>query len=421
MCATCGVERDAAELPPLCPICVDERQWIPAEGQLWLTRADLDGMRVRSYLVELEPGLFGISIVGGPGLNHQAKIVVTDQGNVMVDVPAWISDDLVDQVAELGPMAAIVPSHPHMYGLQSQWSARLDAPVWLARQDLEWLGVRPGLVHEFDDTTEIVPGVTVAVPGGHFPGSIVVHWPGSDEAGVLLTGDTLGVNRDRRTTTFLRSFPNRLPLSGPDALRIARCLGVWEFDRIYDNFGGLISSGADVAVRRSAERHARWALGMHDEDSDPRATGAGTLRGGTVMRQVRTVRDLDRALDFWLDGVGLELLWHSEPDDHPMAAVGMPGAGWHLELVAGEPGSVPSDPLVLYLGAEPDQDWVRAIEAVGGLSIPLHGYWEPDWGFMDPEGYLLILSSRTWTGSHRLADDQPDGEEAEGEDVTSEQ
>ena len=39
-CATCGVEC-GAERPEVCPICADERQWVPATGQAWVSQAEL--------------------------------------------------------------------------------------------------------------------------------------------------------------------------------------------------------------------------------------------------------------------------------------------------------------------------------------------------------------------------------------------
>lgn len=64
--------------------------------------------------------------------------------------------------------------------------------------------------------------------------------------------------------TFMRSYPNHLPLSGAVALRIARQLGMLEFDRIYGNFNNVIASGAKGVLHDSAQRHAAWARGDFD-------------------------------------------------------------------------------------------------------------------------------------------------------------
>ncbi|MNI45005.1 hypothetical protein D3C73_994070 [compost metagenome] len=93
----------------------------------------------------------------------------------------------------------------------------------------------------------------------------MVHWAaGSNGKGVLLTGDSVFPNPDRRTVAFMRSYPNRLPLSGAVALRIAAQLEELEFDRIYGNFNNAIHSGAKDVLHRSAQRHAAWTRGDFD-------------------------------------------------------------------------------------------------------------------------------------------------------------
>jgi hypothetical protein len=62
----------------------------------------------------------------------------------------------------------------------------------------------------------------------------------------------------------MRSYPNRLPLSGAVALRIAAQLGELTFDRIYGNFNNAIVSGAKTILHDSARRHAAWARGDFD-------------------------------------------------------------------------------------------------------------------------------------------------------------
>ncbi|RBP67049.1 hypothetical protein DFO66_102102 [Brevibacterium sanguinis] len=262
-CAVCGVERDAGDLPELCPICADERQYLaPDRRQTWVRWEDFAG---EIDVVEREPGLWGLDVSGGVGIGQQAKVIVTDAGTVMVDVPAAITAEAVAAVRALGPMRAIIPTHPHMFGVQSLWSQALGGvDVLVSAADSGWLGHRPALLLEWSGTIEPVPGIRASQPGGHFPGSAVVHWAAADGAGVLLAGDTMLVNPDRRTVSFMRSYPNRLPLSGAVAERIAAHVARYDFERLYSNFVPHLGEEAKQRVSDSARRHAAWTRGDFD-------------------------------------------------------------------------------------------------------------------------------------------------------------
>ena len=263
-CATCGVERRVDALPEACPICMDERQYMPADGvQRWVDPAALD---VRTEMHAIEPGLWSVVLHGAPGIGQHAKIVQTDAGCVMVEAPAAITDEAVAAVRALGDVKAIIPTHPHMYGCQSLWAAALGATVYVAKADAGWLGERPARLEEWDGELA-VGGVRASSPGGHFPGSAVVHWTARDGCGVVVAGDTVMANPDRRTVSFMRSYPNRIPLSARVVARIARHMERYEYERLYNNFGDRVPRDAQGAVQYSAQRHIAWVMGTHDGDT----------------------------------------------------------------------------------------------------------------------------------------------------------
>jgi hypothetical protein len=108
--------------------------------------------------------------------------------------------------------------------------------------------------------------VTLHQIGGHFPGSAVVHWKaGAGGKGVLLVSDTIQANPDQATVTFLRSYPNRIPLSPAVVERMTRAVSQLAFDRLYDNFGRTIPADASRAVGRSAARYCGWVRGEFDQ------------------------------------------------------------------------------------------------------------------------------------------------------------
>lgn len=263
LCATCGVESALAQ--GLCPICVDERQYLPPDGiQRWTTVAAQAADGATIEIIEREPGLYGLVQRGGVGIGQQAKLLVTAHGTVMVDVPTYIDEDAIAAVRALGGVDHIIASHPHMYGVQSLWAAAFGATVWISAPDAEWLSVSPATVRLWREDTEVVPGVTATQPGGHFPGAVAVHAVGADGQGILLAGDTIFPTPDG-WVTFLRSYPNRIPLSGPVVRRVAaHVTDRFSFERLYNNFEHAVRARADEIVLRSAERYARWASGEND-------------------------------------------------------------------------------------------------------------------------------------------------------------
>jgi Metallo-beta-lactamase superfamily len=263
ICATCAVEH--ADRVGVCAICADERQWVPADGQRWTTLPELAAAGTRVDVTELEPDLFGITATQKVGIGQTAKLVRTPSGNLLWDPIGFLDDDGVARIRALGDVAAIVASHPHMYGVQVEWSRALGGvPVLVSEADEKWVARPDPVIRTWSGRIEVVPGVTLTQPGGHFPGSAVAHWAGADGRGVLLSGDTVFANPDRRTVAFMRSYPNHLPLSAAVTERVARALEEFDFDRLYGNFATRIDADARAVVRRSADRHIGWVRGDFD-------------------------------------------------------------------------------------------------------------------------------------------------------------
>jgi hypothetical protein len=264
ICSTCAVEH--THLVDVCAICADERQWVPASGQQWTTLDELAKAGHEVRVRELEPDLFGITVEPKLGIGQQAHLVRTPAGNVIWDMVGYVDEDAARRVRELGDVAAIVASHPHMYGVQVEWSRALGgAPVLVSEADQKWVARPDPVIRTWSGTLEVVPGVTLVQLGGHFPGSAVAHWAaGAGGDGVLLGGDTIQANPDRVTMTFMRSYPNRIPLSAAVVERITRGVEALPFARLYDNFGKTVDSDARAAVRRSADRYIGWVRGDFD-------------------------------------------------------------------------------------------------------------------------------------------------------------
>jgi hypothetical protein len=265
VCETCGVEH--AEAAATCAICADERQWVPGDGQKWVTLDELADAGRRVEVAELEPDLFGITVEPKVGIGQQTHLVRTRVGNLLWDPVGYLDDEAVNRVRGLGQVAAIAASHPHMFGVQVEWSRALGGvPVLVSEADAGWVQRPDPAIETWSGRYEIAPGLTLHQIGGHFPGSSVVHWAaGAGGKGVLLVSDTIHANPDRATVTFLRSYPNRIPLSPAVVQRITSAVTQLAVDRLYDNFGRGVDTGATEAVSRSADRYAAWVRGDFDQ------------------------------------------------------------------------------------------------------------------------------------------------------------
>lgn len=270
ICATCAVEYPDSDTPPAtCPICADERQYVRPSGQGWTTLEDLMTAGHTGSVDELEPGLFGITIAPTVGIGQQALLVQTTSGNLLWDPTGYVDDALSSLVESEGGVAAIASSHPHMFGVQLEWSRRFgDAPVYVSDADRDWLqrGAQSSdtVVEYWRDELVVLPGVSLHRIGGHFAGSAIARWTAPDGSGVVLSGDTVAVTPDEHWVSFMRSYPNKVPLSVAVVSTVAARVLDAPFDRLYDNFGGRVREHADGWVRRSADRYIAWVRGDFD-------------------------------------------------------------------------------------------------------------------------------------------------------------
>jgi hypothetical protein len=260
LCTTCGTQFPESEAPPLaCPICEDERQYVPPEGQRWTTLEELRGSH-RAEIREEEPGLTGIGVEPSFAIGQRALLVQAPGGNVLWDCISLLDDEIAARVEELGGIASISISHPHYYSSMVEWAEAFDAPIYLHAADREWV-MRPSdrVVFWEEERLELGPGLTLVRCGGHYQGGTVLHWAaGAEGRGALLSGDIVQVIPDRSYVSFMYSYPNLIPL-GERAIRgIVAALEPLEFDRIHGAWWGrVVPTDGKGAVARSAERYVK--------------------------------------------------------------------------------------------------------------------------------------------------------------------
>ncbi len=264
LCDACGTSfPDSETAPDSCPICEDERQYVPASGQSWTTTENLAATHSNLWRRH-EPNLFEIRTQPGFGIGQRAFLIRTPKGNILWDCIALLDPATEEIIRGLGGIDAIAISHPHYYTTMQDWARAFDASVHLHALDREWV-MRPDEKLKFweGDSLEIGDGLTLLRLGGHFAGGTVLHWrEGAEGRGALLSGDIVQVAADNSRVSFMWSYPNMLPLAAATVKRMGDALELWDFDRIYGAFSGkTVPSGAKQAVGRSVSRYVELLEG----------------------------------------------------------------------------------------------------------------------------------------------------------------
>ena len=261
ICSACGTQFPPSAAPDTCPLCIDERQYIPASGQSWTT---LEGLRKThsNKFRRLATGLTTIETTPAFAIAQRAILAQTPAGNVLWDCVALVDDATVDLLKGLGGVAAIAISHPHYYTTMVEWSRLLGGvPIHLHAADRQWvMRADPAVQFWEGDSKTIGPGITLVRLGGHFAGGTVLHWADwSEGRGVLLSGDILQVVPSGHVS-FMWSYPNLIPLSAANVRRMAEILEPFTFDAVYGAFSGrsqIDANGKQVVAASVARYIAR--------------------------------------------------------------------------------------------------------------------------------------------------------------------
>jgi hypothetical protein len=258
ICIQCGTQFNKTAQPPSsCPICEDERQFVRRAGQQWTTLERLATDHHNRFEAEA-PQLLGIGTDPEFAIGQRALLLQSPAGNLLWDCITLLDDKTFAEIKACGGIRAIAISHPHYYSAMIEWNERFDADIFLHSADREWVMRKSPRIHFWEGTSlPLWDGLTLINCGGHFEGGTVLHWPaGANGKGALLTGDIIQVVQDRRYVSFMRSYPNLIPL-GPAAIhRILERTEPFPFDQIYGAWWKAnVLADAKAAVARSAQRY----------------------------------------------------------------------------------------------------------------------------------------------------------------------
>jgi hypothetical protein len=261
VCATCGTQFAPSEkAPAACPICEDERQYLPVGGQRWTTLAAMRNSYFNAWRTH-EPNLMGVGTLPAFAIAQRALLLRTKGGNILWDCITLIDDATVEIIKSLGGISVIAISHPHYYASMVEYAHAFGATIYLHEGDREHV-MRPDPAVRFwsGETHALWDGITLINALGHFDGATMLHWPaGADGRGALLSGDIFTVVPDRKHVSFMRSYPNLIPLSARAVKRMDALVQPFAYERVYGAWWDrVIESGGKQAVATSVARYLEW-------------------------------------------------------------------------------------------------------------------------------------------------------------------
>ncbi len=260
ICTACGMQYAESEKPPAqCAICEEERQYVPPRGQTWTTLDALAQSHMNAWR-EYEPGVIGIG--AGFAIGQRALLLRTSGGNVLSDCVATLDAATVTAIKALGGLQAIAISHPHFYTTMVEWARAFDCHIHLNAADRQWIMRPDPAIYLWEgDTHKLWDGVTLIRCGGHFEGGSVLHWQESkkgrgQDRGIVCAGDILTVATDRKWLSFMRSYPNFIPLSAREVVHIGKAMAPFSFDTLYGHyFDRVIATQAKQVLEKSVARY----------------------------------------------------------------------------------------------------------------------------------------------------------------------
>src|SRR5437667_12020451 len=260
ICIQCGTQfAETAQPPSSCPICTDERQFVHHGGQQWTTLKQLTA-EYHNRFEDEAPQLLGIGTDPEFAIGQRALLLQSPGGNLLWDCITLLDDKTIAEVNARGVVRAIAISHPHFYSSMVEWGECFGAQIFLHAADRQSVMRESPRIRFWEGTTlRLWDDLTLINCGGHFEGGTILHWPaGPNGKGTLLTGDIITVVEDRRYVSFMRSYPNFIPLGAAAIRHIVAAVEPFAFDQIYGGWWKAnILVDAKAAVARSAERYLR--------------------------------------------------------------------------------------------------------------------------------------------------------------------
>ena len=244
ICTTCGTEFPTGmELPALCPVCDDDRQYIGEGGQQWTSLEALsNGYSV--LFKKIQEQLYDLRMIPSFAIGQRAFLILTPEGNILWDCIPLINEPVAEFIRSKGGLKAIVFSHPHYYSTMNQWAEAFDCPVYIHEADEPWVKNKGPRIQWWAGREKAFwNGIKAIHTGGHFPGSAVLQAPAFSPGGVLFCGDSLYLARSKQYIAVMHSYPNHVPLTRQVFAGLLERVQDLQFDTVYGAFDWQVLAG----------------------------------------------------------------------------------------------------------------------------------------------------------------------------------
>lgn len=237
ICTACGTQFSMnSNTLELCPICSDDRQYIPEKGQTWTTLNDL-ASNYSVAIKKINDSLYELLMNPRFAIGQRAFLVIAPGGNILWDCISLINEPTINFIKSKGGLKAITFSHPHYYSTMNEWAAIFDCPIYIHQNDEQWIlnmGNHVSLWMGIEK--ELWDGIRIINVGGHFPGSSILQIPFLSPEGIVLCGDTFYISPSKRHIAVMYSYPNRIPLPLHEIQRIKKQMLLLPFDTMHGFF-----------------------------------------------------------------------------------------------------------------------------------------------------------------------------------------
>lgn len=235
-CTNCGFWQVYFSAPPICPVCSDARNDLPADGWHFQSEAEVAATHTGSWK-QYAPGLWGFKTHPNLGLAGTGWLIIREGGNIAFEAAPYYTPDMIAQIRLLGGIRYLAASHAHGYGALFQLQRDLEPELLMIQKDDLVMTKAMNVTTPFDDVYEFAPGYTLHHVGGHYAGQAALY---DAHAQRLFCGDMFKVDQDECEVSHAisthKAFHKNIPLTHSELQKYRNVIAPLAFNSLCTPF-----------------------------------------------------------------------------------------------------------------------------------------------------------------------------------------